>query len=157
MTLYEFVLDHAIRGVCQCGQCIDAPPNPEKLQPIGHTADLIFFKVALKKVITEEEMKTTFLELIKKEQPHWLDGKEHNYLEMGANIGDQGVAMMAMGMGNLLGVWDLLTPESVLPGIPDHLKMMMAGRGLISITTKKTYFFSVQEEENDPEGEEKKV
>jgi len=151
MNLYEFVLDHAIRGACQCGKCIDAPPNPEKLQPIGHTADLIFFKVALKRVIPKEEMKTTFLELIKKEQPHWLDGKEHSYLETGADIGDQGVAMMAMGMGKLLGVWELLTPESVLPGIPDHLKMMMAGRGFISIMTKK------EKIDASEEGEKRKI
>ena len=138
MNLYEFVRDHSIRGACQCGKCIDTPPNPEKLQPIGHTADLVFFKVALKRVIPETEMKDMFIELIKKEQPHWLNGEEHNYLETGADIGDQGVAMMAMGMGKLLGVWDLLTPESIFRNmLPPNMKMEMAGKGYISIKTQK--------------------
>lgn len=138
MNLYEFVRDHAIRGACQCGKCIDAPPNPEKLQPIGHTADLIFFKVALKKVMPETEMKNIFIELIKKEYPHWLNGEEHNYLNMGAEVGDQGLAMMTMGMGKLLNVWELQTPASMLGSfITEELKMQMAGIGYISIKAQK--------------------
>lgn len=42
--------------------------------------------------------------------------------------------MMAMALGKLLGVWDVLTPVSVLGNtIPHKLQMEMAGRGMITI------------------------
>ena len=129
--LYEYVSKHCERGACQCGKCIDSPENPVQRQPKGHTADLVFFEVILKNNPIKEE----FLGLVKEKYPQWLDGKEHNYMEMGGDIGDQGTALMAMGLGSLLGVWQLLTPR-MLP-IPEDLVMQMAGKGMITIQTKK--------------------
>ena len=39
-----------------------------------------------------------------------MDGGEHNYMELGGWIGDQGIAMQYMGLGVLLGVFNLLSP-----------------------------------------------
>ncbi len=128
-NLADYVQCKAIRGTCQCGRCLDAPSTPEDKQPNGHTADLIFFKVAKNEDAKAEEFKT----IVEKEFPHWLDSKEHNYLEIGADIGDQGVALMAMGLGKLLNVWNLLTPESMMPFLDDNIKMQMAQAGMISI------------------------
>ena len=126
--LVEFLSKHVERGDCTCGKCIDASPNPK--QPTGHTADLIFFKVRL----INEPNRGEFEEIIKAEFPHWLDGKEHSYLETGADVGDQGLAMMAMGAGALLDVWNLLTPDTVLgPDLDPQLRMQMAGSGFITI------------------------
>lgn len=127
MRLHEYVQRHVTRGACTCGKCFDAPDNPETKQPEGHTADMIFFKVAK----SSEANTETFKNLVIEEFPHWLDGKEHSYLEMGADIGDQGIALMAMGLGLLLNTWKLLTPR-MLP-IPEELVQQMAGRGLITI------------------------
>lgn len=44
--LYDFIDRYAERGDCRCGHCIDAPADPK--QPQGHTADMVFFKVAAK-------------------------------------------------------------------------------------------------------------
>lgn len=126
--LVEFLSKHVNRGDCTCGKCFDASPNPQ--QPTGHTADLIFFKVSLSNEPSREE----FEEIIKQEFPHWLDGKEHSYLETGADVGDQGLAMMAMGAGALLDTWNLLTPDTVLgKDIDKDLRMKMAGMGYITI------------------------
>jgi len=134
MSLSEYVTEHTIRGACRCGKCIDAPLNPDELQPdSGHTADLTFFKVAKKGNPEKDE----FEKLVKSEFPHWLDGEEHSYLETGADIGDQGLALMAMGLGSILGVWDLLTPETLMPFLDDDMKKQMAGTGYITIKSKK--------------------
>jgi len=136
--LAEYVQKHAARGACTCGRCIDAPPNPEEHQPNGeglfelHTIDLTLFKVARSDSAKPDE----FLDMVKEEFPHWLDGKEHNYLETGADIGDQGLALMAMGLGHLLGVWKVLAPETMVPSLPGELKQQMAGHGMISIQTE---------------------
>lgn len=130
MRLYDYVKEHAQRGACMCGACMDAPSNPERRQPSGHTADLVFFRVAVK----NNPSKTEFEQLARKQFSHWFDGKEHSYLEAGADMGDQGIALMTMGLGSLLGVWELLTPLSVLgPDCPEDIKMGLAGRGFIHI------------------------
>lgn len=65
-----------------------------------------------------------------------FDGNEHGYMELGAWIGDQGLAMMLMGLGSLLGVWKLYTPKMF--GLPDDLAMQMAAGGMVSIRAVPT-------------------
>jgi len=133
MDLADYVTKHIERGPCQCGKCFDAVRNPENKQPKGHTADLIFFKVRKTNNPDAEE----FRKLIEKKFPHWLDGKEHSYLQIGGDIGDQGLALMTMGLGELLGIWNLLTPENMMPFVNERLKMEIAGLGYITIKAKK--------------------
>ena len=130
MNLHEFVAKHAVRGACQCGKCFDAPPNPETQQPAGHTADLTFFKVAAQ----GEPDPAEFKRLVEAENPHWLDGKEHSYLETGGDMGDQGIALMTMGLGDVLGVWKVLSPATL--GIDGALAQQMAGMGMVSIVPR---------------------
>jgi len=130
--LIDYVNQNAEKGACKCGRCFDAPEDPEAHQPDGHTTDMIFFKVS--KIGGDKE---EFTELIKNQFPHWLDGKEHNYLEMGADIGDQGLAMAAMGLGKLLGVWELITPETMMIDADAPLALEMAGAGFLIIQTKE--------------------
>lgn len=133
MNLYEYVTKHAIRGACTCGKCIDAPSNPEQQQPEGHTADLVFFKVAK----TPEADLGDFLQIVKKEFPHWLNGDEHSYLEVGGNMGDQGIALVTMGLGYLLKAWDLLSPNSMFPDLDEELRKKLAGQGYITIKVRQ--------------------
>jgi len=138
MRLAEYVRNHTVRGACTCGQCLAITEdgglvkikNPEQHQPTGHTADVHFFKVATRNAPTKDE----FEELVRAEFPHWLDGKEHGYMEMGGDIGDQGIALQTQALGSLVGAWELLTPESMLGEIfgKDMLDMM-AGRGMITV------------------------
>ena len=132
MRLADYVSEFAVRGACTCGKCFDAPLNPEENQPNGHTIDLTFFKMAAKEGASAEY----FLSLIKQEFPHWLDGKEHNYLECGADIGGQGICLMTFGLGHLLDVWKCYCPETMMPFLPDDLKKQMAGMGMIAINSQ---------------------
>lgn len=127
MKLYEYVADKAIRGACTCGLCIDRVANPEDHQPEGHTVDMVFFKVAKKDDATKED----FLALVRSEFPHWLDGEEHNYIQMGAEIGDQGLAIMCIALGHLLGAWMALSPAAL--GLPKDLQKIMAGSGMLTM------------------------
>lgn len=130
---YNYVVKHAVRGACTCGRCCDAPEHPEEYQPCGHSIDLTFFRVANNGGVKED-----FERIFRKEFPHWFDGKEHSYLQCGADIGDQGVCLMAFGLGHLLGVWQCLCPELVMSFVPDALKMQMASVGMITIKVGET-------------------
>ena len=129
MKLADYVLTHTIRGACMCGRCCDAPPEPEKKQPAGHTVDLHFFKVSAFNNPNKEE----FVELVNKEFPLWMDGKEHNYIECGGDMGDQGLTMQTFGLGVLLGVWNLSSPDTIMPFLPQAEKDIMCGLGMIAI------------------------
>ena len=71
-----------------------------------------------------------------------FDGEEHNYIELGGWIGDQGLALLTMALGDMLGVWTLMTPTSMLGEIvPKDLRMNMASSGMVSIKAEKELGF----------------
>jgi len=127
-SLYEFVSRYSIRGACTCGRCVDAPEHPEAEQPAGHVADLTFFKVSL----TGDPDPDEFKALTKELTPD--DGVELNYLALGGVLGDQGFALQVMGVGELLGAWKLLSPDTMMPFLDEETKQKMAGAGMVSIT-----------------------
>lgn len=138
--LAKYVIDHCVRGVCTCGKCVDAPAK--KFQPDGHTVDVQFFKVILKNSrltdVDKEVMKNNFIKLIKNHKGIYdeidlFDGNEHNFVEIGGWIGSQGVALELMGMGELLGLWKVATPNRLAPDFSAETRSMLAGAGYISI------------------------
>ena len=134
--LRDFVSKHTERGTCRCGKCIDHPG--EDKQPEGHTVDMVFFEVSAK----NEPDASRLRELIAANKHGEfcdldpLDGNEHSYMEVGGWIGDQGLALMLMGLGAVLELWPLMTPK-MLPGLPDDLVQMMASRGMVTIMPPK--------------------
>jgi hypothetical protein len=136
MDIRSYVSIHTVRGECICGLCADRGDRPD---PVGHTINNGFFKVALVpdpktgqppsagefKSLTEK-WKGDFAEC----DP--LDGNEHSYLELGAWIGDQGLALQFMSLGTLLGVFKLLTPALLGLKEDDPLFQRMAGQGFIT-------------------------
>lgn len=145
--LAKYIVEHCTRGACTCGRCIDAPPDAKNLQPdsVGHTVDLQFFKVALKDNpldVDKEIMKDELIPLIKGHKGDFcdvdlFDGKEHNFIEIGGWIGDQGLALILMGMGELIGIWKVATPNRIAPDFSEETRTMLAQTGYISITFKK--------------------
>lgn len=140
MILTEYVRTFSSRGACTCGKCCDA--GPEKQQPDGHTADVYFFEVAA----LPEADAATLRQLIGEHKGVHnecdpLDRCEHSYIELGGWLGDQGLALMFMGLGTLLGLWRMLTPK-MLPGLDKDTMDRMAGAGMLSIiripTTEET-------------------
>ena len=135
MNLREYIINNCVRGACTCGKCADAPLNPENYQPSGHTADLVFFKVSAKPDANADTLRKLVMEH-KGEfcECNLFDGREHSYMEIGGWIGDQGLAMMLMGLGQLLGLWNLLTPRIVLGNdLSDDLVKELAGSGFVCI------------------------
>lgn len=61
-----------------------------------------------------------------------LDGNEHGYIELGAWAGDQGAALLLMGLGECLGVWKVMSPEFMMPSMPD-LWNELAGAGYVTV------------------------
>jgi hypothetical protein len=128
-NLETYVTEHVLRGACVCGKCFDQVENPENNQPSGHTVNLTFFEVAINplKIGNKEE----FLELVRTQYSGWLDGKEHNYIEMGAQMGSQELALETIGLGHLLGAWKAFSPDILFPYLPKEFKMNMAGNGMV--------------------------
>ena len=141
----DFLERNIVRGECTCGKCVDAGSEPEKHQPEGHTVDMAFFQVAFREDIFQKAVREGMTdpvlkeadelrELITKNFPQYFDGNEHSYLEVGADMDDQGTALMLIGAGHLLGLWKAMTPTTVLGDlISDEMKMQMAGMGMISL------------------------
>jgi len=130
--LAAYVREHAVRGTCRCGKCNDHPGVDA--QPQGHMADTVFFLVS-NNGGTSEELRALVEKSIHGEfgnDVNVFDNKEHGYMELGAWIGDQGVALSLMGLGDMLGLWHLLTPKSVL-GLEGDQAMEIAGYGMVTI------------------------
>ena len=139
MTIQDFVLNYTARGECRCGKCIDNMPGATPLGP--HTIDMVFFQVAASLDVSEalveqfktlsHENKSVYVDV----DP--FDGKEHSYIELGAWIGDQGLAMQYMALGVALGLFVLMTPYTMLH-LPkgDPLAMQMAGAGFVAVQRK---------------------
>lgn len=131
-ALSEYVRTHTARGDCMCGKCIDAPSTPDP----GHGVDMTFFKVA---PTTETADVDDFKRLTAEHRGEFgdcnpFDGAEHNYIQLGGWIGDQGLAMQYMALGKMLGVFNLLTPAVL--GIDGDLAMQMAGRGYLAVQAR---------------------
>ncbi len=132
MTIQQFVGEHTERGQCRCGECAD---GRDGLDPTGHTVDMVFFSACKK----GDPHKAEFTRLTKAFVGEFadvdpLDGKEHDYIELGGWIGDQGMAMQYMALGSMIGAFKLSTPITVFglkPG--DPLAMRAAQAGLLSV------------------------
>lgn len=122
--LYEYVNNYATRGECQCGKCID---KGNKSDPIGHTINTTFFKVGK----SGNSNKLDFKDLLPNELKEFKG--EKGYMEIGGILGDQGFALLTMGLGHLLGVWELMSPDTIMPFLNDSMKQQMAGNGMVTI------------------------
>lgn len=123
-SLYSYLGRHAVR----------------EARDAEGAADIVFFGVKPGPKATAEELRRLIklhAESPEHEAVDLFDGKEHSYLELGAWLGDQGLALALMGLGAALGLWKLLTPHSVLGDIVargSEQEKRMAGMGYISIT-----------------------
>lgn len=61
--------------------------------------------------------------------------KGPSYIEVGAEIGDQGAAFQLFALGKVLGLWNVVTPTSM--GFSGETAREMAGNGFVMITGYK--------------------
>ena len=136
--LIDYIQEHAVRGACRCGRCIDAVEHPENQQPTGHTANLVFFEVVAKPGADPEKLKALIGHHVQGAfcAMNPLDGKPHTYMEVGGWLGSQDLALQLMGLGAVLGLWNLATPRTVFGENIDAihgLEMSMAQQGMLAI------------------------
>lgn len=97
--------------------------------------DMVFFKVE----ILGSPGLIALQDLVRSHQGEFgpcnvLDGEEHGYMELGGWVGDQGLALRMMALGQVLGLWKVHTPRSMFGNVLDEDKLMnMAGMGMISV------------------------
>ena len=107
--------------------------------PAASCADLCFFKVVLRGAPSAPMLER----LIRDHGPgehaaNIFDHNEHSYLELGAWLGSQELALRLMGMGALLGLWQLLTPKTVLGDMATpELTEQLAGSGMLTIVVPR--------------------
>ena len=126
--LGNYVRSHVERGGCLCGRC---GPG-DRQQPTGHTADLVFFKV---RAVNEPDAAVLrkLVQACVHGEVDLFDHHVHGYIELGAWMGSQQIALLLMGLGALLGLWKLLTPYTVIPDVDTGLAMSMAGHGFLTV------------------------
>jgi len=102
----------------------DANPDIEKV-------DLEFLVIGVNKAIAETR-KAELIEILKDyPQPERLAGGP-SYIEVGAEIGDQGAAFQLFALGKVLGLWDVITPATM--GFAGAEARQMAGSGFVMMT-----------------------
>ena len=109
------------------------------------TVNMEFFKVASKATPDAEE----FIKLSGECEGEFaevnpFDGSEHGYIELGAWIGSQELALLYMGLGVKLGLFQLLTPRMLFPALlgskdkkTEDLISNMVGSGMLTVIAKK--------------------
>ena len=123
--LIQYIIDHTTRGECQCGLCMDK--NPDTVAP-SHSVDVHFFWVSTRLHPETDQ----FTQLIESEYPDLerLSGGP-SYIELGGVMGDQDAALRFIGLGELLGMWHVITPKTIIPGLDDESANSMAGQGMV--------------------------
>jgi len=153
-ALVDYIVDHSIRGACNCGQCVPPAKTVIPIPPIpaAHSANLVFFPVAL-----NQDSPPSMEALVKLIQNNYhgindslnpLDGAFHSFFEIGSWIGDQALALRLIGMGTLLNIWTLLTPYSEFPDIDDEEALRLATNGFIIIATHNPERFAKKDDNN---------
>ncbi|MCC5610738.1 hypothetical protein LC612_29335 [Nostoc sp. CHAB 5834] len=99
------------------------------------SVDLVFFHVQPKGGDAE-----TLLGLLKEHLSplNLADNKEHGYIEIGAALGSQELALRLMGLGTALNTWKLLSPYTVLgQNTTKEQALELAGVGMVTIIKPK--------------------
>ena len=99
--------------------------------------DLVFFHVAAVQSADAEMLKRLMAAHNVSKRVAPLDGKEHRYIELGAWLGGEEIALRLIGLGAVLGLWKLHTPKTVLGNVmkpSDEEMLQMAESGLVTVT-----------------------
>ncbi len=111
---------------------IDAMPHVDEAPDDGiEKVDCEFLVIGVDRAKAEARRADLVEILDSYPQPDRLAGGP-SYIEVGAEIGDQGAAFQLFALGKVLGLWSVVTPASL--GFRGQEAQAMAGSGLIMIT-----------------------
>jgi hypothetical protein len=121
--LIEYIEKHTDRGECQCGRCFDKGPDREAPP---HSVNVHFFWVSARENPTKAEL----LKRLAAEYPD-MDRLRAgpSYIELGALLGDQGLALRLIALGKLVGLWPAITPATI--GASGETADQLAGAGFV--------------------------
>lgn len=105
----------------------DTDPSFDGLEKI----DLHFVTIAVNKANAEKRRADLIAILDSWPNPEELAGGP-SYIAVGGTIGDQGSAFELFALGKVLGIWDIITPETF--GATGEEARRMAGAGFIMCT-----------------------
>jgi hypothetical protein len=109
---------------------VDAMPSEADLVDGLVIIDLVLLKVAVHPAKAEAH-KAEFISLIEPLRAELEPGP--SYIAIGALIGDQGTAFQLMALGEVLGLWKVITPRTL--GMKDEaIIQQAAGNGYIMIS-----------------------
>ena len=111
---------------------IDAMPHVIEAPTGGvEKVDLEFLVIGVDKAAAEKN-RAELVEILKTyPQPDRLAGGP-SYIEVGAEIGDQGAAFQLFALGKVLGLWDVVTPATM--GFTGAEARQIAGSGFVMMT-----------------------
>ncbi|MEK7452769.1 MAG: hypothetical protein AAB614_00890 [Patescibacteria group bacterium] len=110
---------------------IYAMPHESQTKDGIEKVDLHFIVVGVDKA-KAEHYKDELIAILKTyPQPERLAGGP-SYIEVGSEIGDQGVAFQLFALGKVLGLWDIITPEKF--GLTGSEANEMASMGFVMIS-----------------------
>lgn len=110
---------------------IDMMPRESEAHDGIEKVDLEFLMIGVDKAKAEQN-KAELISILKTyPQPDRLAGGP-SYIEVGAEIGDQGAAFQLFALGKVLGLWDVITPARM--GFTGAEARQMAGSGFVMMT-----------------------
>lgn len=110
---------------------VDAMPHESEARADFEKVDLEFLIIGVDKVMAEKRRGDLVDILNTYPQPERLAAGP-SYIEVGAEIGDQGAAFQLFALGKTLGLWDVITPGAM--GITGDHARELAGSGFIMIS-----------------------
>lgn len=120
-ALEDFLADHTFDG-----------------QGLDTAIDMVFFKVGVASTANKEDF-ITALDSVPAFHGafNWRAGGEFSYIHIGAWVGDQRTALVLMAVGVYLGMWQLLSPRTMLNFEDEKAVRDMAALGFLSILAPK--------------------
>jgi hypothetical protein len=103
----------------------------ESESPTLEKVDLVFLVIGVCKAVAESHKDDLIAILNQWPQPERL-ASGPSYIEVGGVIGDQGAAFQLFALGQVLGLWKVITPASM--GMTGEDARRAAGRGFVMIT-----------------------
>jgi len=117
-------------GVMQVTE-VFAMPHESEAHPDLERIDMELLTIGVDKAKAEDHKADLIAVLREYPKPERLAGGP-SYIEVGAEIGDQGAAFQLFALGKVLGLWDVITPAKL--GITGEQARQMAGNGFIMMT-----------------------
>lgn len=109
-----------------------AMPHVDTARPDLQLVDVVFMVIGVDKALAEANRSELLGILAMYPEPERLKGGP-SYIELGAVIGDQGAALQLFALGEVLGLWQVITPRTL--SFTDEAKILeLAGRGLVMIS-----------------------